>query len=190
MEIEEIFTKLSSHMLKGVMTHEELANYYDFLGLEGYKHCHEYHFMNELCSYRSLCKYYINHYSKLIPQVEVDQPQVIPDSWYFHTREDVDSSTKRSAVKNGLSAWIDWERDTKKLYQQMYKELLDLKEVASAHKVLCLVKDVDCELKYAEHYLLNKLATDFDMVDIVEEQSEDHKKYKEKLEKELSIHTC
>ena len=35
MTVEEIYAELSAHMIKGIMMHEQLANYYDFLGLEG-----------------------------------------------------------------------------------------------------------------------------------------------------------
>ena len=47
MTCEEIFTNLAEHQIKGMMVHEQLANYYDFLGLPGYRNCHEYHFMKE-----------------------------------------------------------------------------------------------------------------------------------------------
>ena len=45
MTIKEIYAQIAEHMIKGMMIHEQLANYYDFLGLKGYKRCHEYHYM-------------------------------------------------------------------------------------------------------------------------------------------------
>ena len=42
---EEIFTSLLNHMVKGLMVHDQMANYYDFLGLEEYKDCHEKHYL-------------------------------------------------------------------------------------------------------------------------------------------------
>ena len=47
-----------SHLLKGLMFHEELANYFAFLSLEGYSCCHEYRYEDESRSYRELNKYY------------------------------------------------------------------------------------------------------------------------------------
>lgn len=187
MTVEEIFTKLSTHMIKGFMLHENLANYYDFLNLGGYKRCHEYHMMKEMCSYRSLCRYYINNYQKLIPEEHFDNPEVIPESWYKYRRGDVDPSTKRSAVMTGLTKWVEWERETKRFYQEMYTELLNLGEIASASKIQEFVLDVTCELKKAERYWLNKEATSYDMNEIVAEQKTKHDKYKKKLEKELHI---
>jgi hypothetical protein len=189
MTIEEIYTELSKHILKGIMIHEQLANYYDFLGLKGYKRCHEYHFLDEICEYRALCRYYVNHHNKTIPQTAVDAPTVIPESWYRYTRQEVDNGTKKSAVKNGLTVWVDWERETKTLYEKMYKEALEIGEVASAIKIKELVCGVDCELKKAERYQLDKKAIDYDLDYIISEQAEKHKKYKKK-EKKLGVSIC
>ena len=180
MTVEEIYSTIAAHMIKGMMIHDELANYYDFLGLKGYKRCHEYHFLDETCAYRKLCRYYINHHNKLIPYINIDTPTVIPDNWYKHIRQDVDTNTRMGAVRNGLTMWVNWERETKKLYEKMYTELMNIDEVASAHEISKLVESVDCELKKAERYQLNKAAIDYDMTVIIEEQSKKHDKYREK----------
>ena len=119
MTVEEIFATISSHMVKGLMIHTQLADYYDFLGLCGYKRCHEYHALKETCSYRGINRYYINHYNKLVVEQPIENPEVIPQNWYQYTRQDVDANTKRNAVKNGLDKWVEWEQETKKLYEQM-----------------------------------------------------------------------
>lgn len=189
MNIDEIYSTLSAHMIKGVMIHEQLANYYDFLGLGGYKRCHEYHSIAEMCVHRGLNRYYINHHNRLIGESEIENPDIIPTSWYQHARQDVDANTKRNAVKNGLSKWVDWELDTKELYERMYKEALDIGEVASACKIKQLVDDVDRELKNAERYQLNKEATGYDMTVVIEEQAKKHKKYSNKL-RQIGITIC
>ena len=190
MTVEEIYSKIANHMIKGMMTHEQLANYYDFLGLEGYKRCHEYHYIKETCEYRSLCRYFINHHNKLIPYSDVENPNIIPSAWYSHIRDDVDTTTKRNAVKSGLTVWVNWEKETKKLYEDMYNELIKIGEVASAFKVKELICNVDCELKKAERYHLNKKATDYDILLIIEEQHKKHEKYRKKMENELGVAIC
>lgn len=189
MTVDEIYATLAQHMLQGLMLHEQLANYYDFLGLKGYKRCHEYHFMQENCAYRGLCRYFINHHNKIIPYREVDDPHLIPDSWYRYTREEVDVSTKRNAVKNGLQKWVEWEHSTKELYEKMWKELIEIDEVASACKVKELITNVDCELKKAERYWLDKKAIDFSIDAIIAEQKPMHCKYKKK-EQKIGVHIC
>lgn len=186
MKLTEIYSRLSEHMIQGMMIHEQLANYYDFLGLRGYKECHEYHFLHETMNYRCLCKYFINHHNMLIPSVRVDDPNVIPESWYSHNRQDVDSNTRKNAIKTGLSKWVEWERDTKKLYEDMYSELMEIDEVASACKIKCFIEDVDHELKKAELYQIDKEAINYDMTVIMGEQLPKKKYYKEKWAKEFA----
>ena len=190
MELNEIYSRIVTHQIKGVMLHEQMANYYDFLGLEGYKRCHEYHMFKEMCTYRSTYRYFINHHNMLIPDERIENPEAIPASWFKYTRQDVDSATKKNAVKSGLNAWVDWERDTKALYEDMYGELMELGEVASALKIKQLVCDVDCELKKAERYQLNKEAIGYDMGAIIAEQKPKHHKYQKKMEEELKIELC
>ena len=60
MTVEEIYADVAAHMIEGLMIHEQLANYYDFLGLGGYKRCHEYHYIEESVKYRGLYRYFIN----------------------------------------------------------------------------------------------------------------------------------
>ena len=190
MTVEEIYAELSQHMIQGIMMHEQLANYYDFLGLKGYKRCHEYHYIAETCAHRGLNRYFINHHNKLIPYRDVENPDVMPNTWYNHVRSDVDANTKKNAVRIGLTKWVDWERDTKKLYEHMYKELMEIDEVASAIKVKELICDVDCELKKAERYWLDKEAIGYDMPTIISEQKSKHNKYKRKMRKEYRVRIC
>lgn len=181
MTVDEIYGQLASHMIKGMMFHEQLANYYDFLGLKGYKRCHEYHYLEETIAYRCLCRYFINHHNKLVPSYDVEDPQAIPQNWYRYTRSDVDITTRINAVKNGVEHWVNWEKETKKLYERMYKELIDIDEVASAMKIKSFICDVDEELKRAERKYIKLKAVDFDMSVIIPEQERLHEKYREKI---------
>lgn len=181
MVVEEIYAEISAHMIKGLMIHEQLANYYDFLGLKGYKKCHEYHYMDETCNHRKLCRYFMDHHNKLIPEAEINAPDIIPKSWFRYTRQEVDNTTKINAIKNGISVWIDWEKETKYLYERMYKNLIDIDEVASALEVKKFICDVDEELKYAEMKYLDLKAINYSLDIIIPCQYDIHKKYAEKM---------
>ena len=177
MTVDEVFTKISSHMIEGLMFHSQMAEYYQFLGLPGYCQCHEYHYLEETRSYHKIIIDYITCFNKLLPAGKANDPGLIPANWYKYTRTDVDVNTKRTSVKSGLEKWVAWEKETKTLYQQMHQELIKLGEIAAALKVEELIEDVTEELKEAEQYLLNKKATDYDMVDIVEEQKKEKEYY-------------
>lgn len=171
MTSEEIFTSAMNHMVEGIMIHEELSNYYLFLGLPAYSKCHEKHFHKENKSYKKLYNYYIKTYNKLIPNIKVDVPEVIPKSWYQYSRQDVDMKTKQNAVQQGLEKWVKWETATFALYQNLYQELIKIGKVRDAIEFKHLICDVKEELETATQYHLNKLSTNFDMVYIIEEQN-------------------
>lgn len=78
--------------------------------------------------------------------------------------------TKQNAIKTGLEYWVNWELDTYDFYQQIHKNLIELNLVADAEKVKDLILDVQEEITTATQYHLNKIATNYDMTDIIEEQ--------------------
>lgn len=178
MTAEQIFQEIITHAVKGLMVHEQLANYYDFLGLSGYKKCHEYHYYKESKEYRELYHFYISTYNKLLPDMKFDNPNVIPSGWIGYTRQMVDTKTKRNAVQDGLTQWVNWETETKSMLERMYKELIDIGEVYAASKISEMICDVAKELKTAEKYQLNKIANGYDIISIIDEQKRLHEKYK------------
>ena len=186
MTVEEIFSQLINHLLSGMMVHESFANYYDFLGLKGYKECHEYHHFEETCSYRNMYSYYIEHFDRLIAAGQLEIPNIIPGFWYGHTRQEVDANTKKEGVKSGMNGWVNWERDTKKLYENAYNDLVSIGEIAASEQVRRLALDVDGELEEAESLLLNLSAVNYDLDVIIPEQEKEYKKYRKKI-KNLDI---
>lgn len=181
MTVEEIFNKLAAHMIEGVMIHDEMANAYDFLGLRGFAICHDYHHLDETKNYRCLAHYYSTHYHKLIQLGEIPQPKIIPSTWYKYTTMAVDVGTKKSAVKEMMTKWVEWERDTKKLYQEIRQELCAIGEVAAALKVDCFINDVDEELVHAEKKMIKLETLAYDIGTIIKWQEPMYEKYKKKL---------
>lgn len=183
MDIQTIFNRLMNHLLEGMMVHEQLANYFNFLVLEGFKCCHDYHFLSETLSFRRIQRYYIEHYNKLLSAPQPNTIEVIPPNWYNTTRQEMNSNLKQESVKKGMLAWRNWEYETKKLYEQLYKDLISIDEIASAEQVRKLVVDVDEELAEVEQMQLEILSTDVDLSMIVPEQKTLCKEYTKKINK-------
>lgn len=150
MEVYEVFSRLKARMLEGMVFHDEMARYYDFLTLSGFRDCQREHYEEETKGYQTLCDYYMHHFNKLIPEQSMIRPDVIPDNWYNYQRADVDAGTKKSAVRNAVHRWVEWETDTKNIYEDMCGELLNNGEIAAYDFVLQYVKGVDEELKEAQ----------------------------------------
>ena len=184
MTVEEIFTKLSSHMVTAMMIHDQLADAFAFLNLNGFKRISEYQFKSESMCYRKLNRFYIDRYNKLISESRVEDPALIPDSWHNYKRWEVDVGSKRNAVKTMLDHWVSWERETKKMYQDMSHELSMSGEVSASLYVDRLVKEGDCELKKADRIMIDLASADYDMTYILDMQKPLHDKYK-KLAKKI-----
>lgn len=180
-EIEDLFAKIAAHMIKGIMMHDQMANYYSFLNLKGYAKCHKYHFLEENKNYIHLKHYYLKYHRKLIKEFPVEDPKVIPSSWYSYKKEDIDINTKRNAVKTGLEKWIKWEQETKDMLEMAYKDLINWNSIADATFLTEFIKDVDCELAKVEKYYIEKQDCDFSMASIIEDQKCKKEKYKEKI---------
>lgn len=186
MTVEEIFSQISKHMVEGLMFHSQLSDYFGFLGLEGYQLCHKYHYFEENSNYRKISFYYLYHYDRLILDVPIENPHIIPESWYQYTRHDVNAPTRKSSIQAGIEKWVNWEKDTKVLYERLYQELIKINEVAAAKEFCNYIKDVDDELADACQQHLSLMAIDFDISDIMMKQDKIKKDYKKKL-KEIKL---
>lgn len=180
--INEVFSSLASRMIQGMMFHEQLMNAYGFLGLPGYSKCHEYHYISETDGYIRLCQYSLENLDSLISPGEVKDPGVIPESWFSSARRDVDPTTRRNAIEAAMEEWVDWERETRQLYEDAYKEFFTY-NVDAAEFIKEYILDVSEEIRYSENELLHKRAMDFDIVSILEEQETYERKFRKKIRK-------
>lgn len=185
----EVFASINNHMLKGLMFHSQLADYFDFLNLHGLKRCQEYHFLLECSEMRGIHRYALNHINKLIMDSPVEDPQVIPTNWKNYTRMQVDNNTRKSAVKEAFEKWFEWESLTKNFYEQQFKILTENSKIAEANKVNQLICDVDQELKEVTRKMLEYKSVDYSLDYILYQQDELHEKYKEKT-KNIGIDIC
>ena len=186
MSVEEIFSSISEHMVEGLMAHSQLSDFFGFLGLEGYQQCHKYHYFEENKNYRRLSDYYLSHYNRIIIEKPFQNPNIIPKDWYQYSRQDVTVSVRKSSIQTGFEKWIEWETQTKELYQKYYNELIKMMEVAAAEEVKYYIMDVSSELSKAKQKYLTLSASNYNISDIVNEQEDLIKKYKDKL-KEIKL---
>lgn len=181
MAASEILSKIATHQIKGIMFHAQMADYFDFLNLRGFKRLHEYQYISESAEYRKTCRYCINHCYRLCKIGQTDDPHVIPDRWYSARRSEVDTNTKRRAVAEAFEQYVLWEQNTLQLYEQCYSELVSEGKIAVADYAKGLIADVDCELKYASRLRLEIANTDSDIAHIYDLQDALHDTYQQKM---------
>lgn len=154
------------------MFHDQLANYYLFLGMKSLAGQHRKRFKEEAKGYQKLCRYYVEHFNRLVPEAEIKDPGVIPSSWYRNTRQDVDSKTRLAGSLDGLRIWTGWEQDTKAIFEQASKELYNSGSVAASIVMDKMVGDVDRELAEAQDEAL--WAESLDLPTMAEAQYDKH----------------
>ena len=160
-------------MVEGVSFHEEMWKAFQFHGLWKYaKEQKEHHFEEERMYYK-VYHYYTTHYFKILDVAAAGKYNLIPSSWMKYSAAMVDIGTKRNAIKELFGKWIEWEKETKKLYDEMYLELTNLREIAAAIYIEKLIEDVDAELKQVQKDVLNLEAIGYDMTLIIDWQVKD-----------------
>ena len=179
--VEAIFSEINARMIAALMFHDQMSDYFDFLGMKGYKRLHEYQYFAESLERKKLNQYYINRHNKLIPNAYSGQVSMIPDSWLTANRISVGKSTKQKGIEDGFNQYHEWEADTKSIYEHYSSRLRELGAVADAIMVERLVEDVDKELKKLEGIIVDLISSGYDMVYITESQQGIHDKYKSKL---------
>ena len=45
--VEAIFSEINARMIAALMLHDQMTDYFDFLGMKGYKRLHEYQYFDE-----------------------------------------------------------------------------------------------------------------------------------------------
>lgn len=181
--VESIFSEINARMIAALMFHDQLSDYFDFLGMKGYKRLHEYQYFVESLERKKLNQYYINHHNKLIPDTYSGQVTMIPENWKTANRISVGKSTKQKGIEDGFNQYHEWESETKSLYEHYSSCLREMGAVADAIMVEKLVEDVDSELKNLERIIVDLISSGYDMVYITDSQQRIHDKYKAKLHK-------
>lgn len=190
MNAVDIFSDILNHEVQGIMMHGELADYFDFLDLMGFKRLHEYQFLSECACMRGIHRYVINHYEMLPHTSNVGSAkEYIPTAFRSYKRIDVSSDAKKNAIKNCMEVWCDWETETKKFYENYYCSLCDIHEIASALKVKEMISDVDEELKRAMRLHIKCKSLDYNLSDIFLMQDDLHDRYR-KMEENIGVSIC
>ena len=171
MTIEEIFSKMATHMVEGLMIHDQLSQVFCYLGLYGYEKIHLHQYEDESKSYKDIARYYILRIGRPVVLCRIDDPGILSQSWLSSSSWDVRPSTKKQAVNDCFSRWVKWETDTRCLYQGLYAEALSIGEVSNAAKILDYAREVDEELVKAKDILQRLTSIDFDLVAMYDDQA-------------------
>jgi hypothetical protein len=181
MSCEEIYSCMLARQIKAIMFHEQMTILFDFLNLHGFKRMHEYQYFCENKEMRGIQRYFINHHNKLIPEKEIENPNLIPADWYKYSRDEVTSTIKKQYIEKCFKDYVDWESETKTYLEAYAKALMNQDKIADFNFINKMICDVDKELKRTMRMYIKLKSVNYDLVYVEEIQPELHKKYKNKM---------
>lgn len=188
--LEEVYCILDERTNMALCFHEQLADYFCFLGLQGFKRMCEYQYMKECAGKRKLHKRYIDMHHKILPtDVDVyagDKPDIIPKDWSRYTTHDINDSVIPRFVRMALKAYYEWEKETKEVYSEQCEVLIKANEYADYEFLKELILDVEKEIKKIMHLYESLNGTGYDVNAIHAAQDKYHEKYKRKYEEHFT----
>jgi hypothetical protein len=181
MTAKEIFSEINRRQIIAQMFHREMAVYFSFLGLQGFKRMHQYRHMEESLENENMLFWIIDHHNMLIDTEDIPSVTIIPKEWFTVSRLNVGQNTKTTATKTAMDSWREWEEETLHLYEQYSKMLLDAGAVEDYCKVSRMMKHTGQELKRLERLIEDLQLVGYDTVYLLEIQNKIHNKYKKKM---------
>ena len=163
------------------MFHGRMREYFLYLGLRGYAAMHSFHETEERLGAEKLTDYFMAQNGSLIPDKALTAPDVIPAQWYRMRRQDTDAQWRRRAVRDGMTAWRDWEKSTAVSLKDMIFRLSSENEYGSCRLAEQKLSDVESEISGAEDMIFDLESIEYNLPTIIGRQSDIAKKYLTKI---------
>lgn len=176
MTLHEIYTALANRMVGAMMIHSQLVQVFAFVDLLPDMRKQESQLQEETHGYSELNKYFIQHHHDILIADNPPQIDLLNISIFKKSNKELTSEDKSKIIQYGMKEWIEWERKSKILYEDSYRNLVDISEVASADFVSRYVRDVDLELKEAERIFRVREGIDWDLSTIYDKQARVNKR--------------
>ena len=181
MPADDILAGLKARSLEGVMFHGRMREYFLYLGLRGYAAMHSFHETEERLGAEKLTDYFMAQNGSLIPEKSVAAPDVIPAQWYRMRRQDTDAQWRRRAVRDGMTAWRDWEKSTAASLKDMIFRLSSENEYGCCRLAEQKLSDVESEIAGAEDMIFELESIEYNLPTIIGRQPDIAKKYLTKI---------
>lgn len=163
------------------MFHGRMREYFLYLGLRGYAAMHSFHETEERLGAEKLTDYFMAQNGSLIPDKALTAPDVIPAQWYRMKRQDTDAQWRRRAIRDGMTAWRDWEKGTAVLLKDIIFRLASENETTYSRIAEQKLSDVESEIAGVEEIIFDLESIEYSLPIIIEKQPDIEKKYLTKI---------
>ena len=171
MATHNIFTKLANRMVGAMMVHTQLTELFNFIDLKPDAKRQKKQLHEETDGLLKLEKYAAQHHHILITSDNPPQVYILNLNMLKQPNDKLSPDNKIYLIQYAIKEWIEWERESKIIYEDAYRNLVDMSEIATADFVLQYVRDVDKELRDAELLYRVRDAIDWDLATIYDKQA-------------------
>lgn len=179
-QVEELYALIDERMCQALDFHSQLADYFCFLGLQGFKRMCEYQYMKECAEMRKMHRRYIDHHNRVLPVRDIEKPDLIPKDWARYTTKDIDDSVVPKFVRMALTEWYEWEKESKEILEEICQQMQDMGLHADVEYVKDCIVDGEKECKKVMRLYEQLNGTGYDATAIHGMQDKYHEKYKKK----------
>ena len=176
MTLHEIYTALANRMVGAMMIHSQLVEIFSFVDLLPDMRKQESQLQEETHGYSELNKYYIQNHHNILVADNPPQIDLLNISVFKKSNEELTHEDKSKIIQYGMNEWINWEKDSKVLYEDSYRNMIDISEIASADFIMRFVNDVSRELKDAETLFRVRDGINWDLPTIYDKQARVNKR--------------
>lgn len=155
-------TKIGERLLAGVMFHTEVADLFQFLGLNGFYKWQKHQMCEELEHLYCFKSHVIKYHHMLLNLQNAEQPEkLISSDWYNKSALDATQTDITNTLITTFDKCVSWEKDTKNL---LYTELAEIESVQDKKEVKELIEDVEYELAMIESLRQKLQVTGFNSI--------------------------
>lgn len=179
MNVMDIISAAVRHMVEGLMFHDQMMQFFLYLGMPGLARLQEKRYLDESRAMAELQQYAIRAYGMIASDSGTSARDYIPSTWRDSPRNLVDLRGTEDA-RVALETWEGWEADTRKLYGQLYFQAGEIRDAAASERLAELVRDADKEHRFVAELLARAMAVETDqgaMALIDASVCEDYKKF-------------
>lgn len=158
-------------MVGAMMVHTQLTELFNFIDLKSDTKRQKKQLHEETDGLLKLEEYASQHHHILITSNNPPQVDILNLSMLKQQNDELSPDNKIYLIQYAIKEWIEWERESKIIYEDAYRNLVDMSEIAAADFVLQYVRDVDKELRDAELLYRVRDAIDWDLATIYDQQA-------------------
>ena len=172
--------KVQKITLENLMIHDEMANFFNFLNLQGYKRWHENEHLENITKNRLINRFIISKGYLPLNVQNTEQFNIIPAEWHTHNMTEVSGKYTLEVTKQSFKDYLERMLFSKNATEEIAVHFSKHGDLATYKFLSDMVEHFDKDIKYLTRYVscLNKAeSVDY----IMEKQDKMHDEFRDEL---------